>query len=99
MFVGWLVIFYFLSFIELFWVYIKIVIIGVILFVSFFIIWELWKFVVFGFYKKECCMVMLMIGVIVVCFFGGVVFGFIVLCMLVLIYMFLFVEKFVGFEI
>lgn len=92
-------IFHFSSPTEPFWVYTKIAIIGAILLASPFIIWELWKFVAPGLYKKERRMVMLMTGATAVCFLGGAVFGFTVLCTPALTYMFSFAEKFAGFEI
>ena len=92
-------VFHFSSPTEPFWVYTKIAIIGALLVSSPFIIWELWKFIAPGLYKKEKRMVMMMTGATAFCFLGGAVFGFSVLCTPALAYMFSFAEKFAGFEI
>lgn len=93
------VVIHFLSPTEPFWVYTKIAIIGALLFASPVILWEVWKFVAPGLYKKERRMVMTITGATGMCFIGGALFGYFVLCTPALSYMFSFAEKFAGFEI
>lgn len=92
-------VFHFSSPTEPFWVYTKIAIIGALLAASPFVIWELWKFVAPGLYKRERRLVMLITTATAVCFVGGAVFGYLVLCTPALTYMFSFAEQFSGFEI
>lgn len=92
-------VFHFSSPTEPFWVYTKIAIIGALLAASPFVIWELWKFVAPGLYKRERRLVMLITIATAVCFLGGAVFGYLVLCTPALTYMFSFAEQFSGFEI
>ena len=84
---------------EPFWVYTKIAIIGALVLASPFVLWEVWKFVAPGLYKKERRMVMLMSLSTGLCFIGGAVFGYAVLCEPALTYMFGFAEKFATFDI
>ncbi|MES1205317.1 MAG: twin-arginine translocase subunit TatC [Pseudomonadota bacterium] len=92
-------VFHFASPTEPFWVYTKIAIIGALLAASPFVIWELWKFVAPGLYRKEKRLVMIMTGATAFCFLGGAVFGYLVLCTPALSYMFSFAEQFGGFKI
>lgn len=92
-------VFHFKSPTEPFWVYTKIAIIGALLAASPFVIWELWKFVAPGLYRKERRMVTVITLATAACFIGGSVFGYLVLCTPALTYMFSFAEKFAGFEI
>ncbi len=92
-------VFHFASPTEPFWVYTKIAIIGALLAASPFVIWELWKFVAPGLYRKERRLVMVITGATAGCFLGGAIFGYLVLCTPALTYMFSFAEKFAGFEI
>jgi len=84
---------------EPFWVYTKIAIIGALIIASPFVLWELWKFVAPGLYKKERRLAIAITGATGGCFIGGSVFGYAVLCTPALSYMFSFAEKFAGFEI
>lgn len=84
---------------EPFWVYTKIAIIGALLAASPFVIWELWKFVAPGLYRKERRLVMVITVATAGCFIGGAIFGYAVLCTPALSYMFSFAEKLSGFEI
>jgi sec-independent protein translocase protein TatC len=92
-------VFHFASPTEPFWVYTKIAIIGALLAASPFLLWELWKFVAPGLYRKERRLVMVITGATAACFLGGAAFGYLVLCTPALSYMFSFAEKFAGFEI
>jgi sec-independent protein translocase protein TatC len=92
-------VFHFASPTEPFWVYTKIAIIGALLAASPFVLWELWKFVAPGLYRKERRLVMVITAATALCFLGGAVFGYLVLCTPALSYMFSFAEKFAGFEI
>jgi sec-independent protein translocase protein TatC len=92
-------VFHFASPTEPFWVYTKIAIIAALLLASPFIIWELWKFIAPGLYRKERRLVMGITGATAACFVGGAIFGYAILCTPALTYMFSFAEKFNGFEI
>ena len=92
-------VFHFASPTEPFWVYTKIAIIGALLAASPFVLWELWKFVAPGLYRKERRLVMAITVATAGCFLGGAAFGYLVLCTPALSYMFGFAEKFAGFEI
>ena len=68
--------FHFQSPTEPFWVYTKLAIYGALLISSPFIIWELWKFVAPGLYKKEKRLALLVTASTAFCFVGGSVFGY-----------------------
>src|SRR6187549_1476909 len=89
----------FISPTEPFWVYTKIALIGSLLLASPVVIWELWKFVAPGLYKKERRLVMGITGATAGCFIGGAIFGYAILCTPALTYMFGFAEKFNTFDI
>ena len=93
------VVLHFISPTEPFWVYTKLAIIGALLFASPFVLWELWRFVAPGLYKKERRMALMITLATAGCFIGGALFGYFVLCTPALSYMFSFAEKFAGFEI
>jgi sec-independent protein translocase protein TatC len=61
---------------EPFWVYTKLAMYGALLASSPFIIWELWKFVAPGLYRKEKRMALLVTIATAVCFIGGALFGY-----------------------
>lgn len=84
---------------EPFWVYTKIAIIGSLIIASPVVLWELWKFVAPGLYRKERRMVMAITGATAGCFIGGSIFGYAVLCTPALSYMFSFAEQLNGIEI
>jgi sec-independent protein translocase protein TatC len=92
-------VFHFASPTEPFWVYTKIAIIGALIIASPVVLWELWKFVAPGLYRRERRMVMAITGATAGCFIGGAIFGYAILCTPALSYMFSFAEKFNGFEI
>jgi sec-independent protein translocase protein TatC len=91
--------FHFQSPTEPFWVYTKLAIYGALLVSSPFIIWELWKFVAPGLYRKEKRMAMVVTGSTAICFLGGAVFGYFMLVTPALTYLFSFAESFGGFKI
>jgi sec-independent protein translocase protein TatC len=65
---------------EVFWVYMKLAIIGGLLIASPFVFWELWKFIAPGLYKKEKKLAGVVTGATALCFIGGTLFGYFVLC-------------------
>ena len=65
---------------EPFWVYMKLAIIAGVLLASPFVAWELWKFIAPGLYKKEKKLAGVVTGSTAVCFIGGTVFGYFMLC-------------------
>jgi len=93
------VVIHYISPTEPFWVYTKIAIIGALLVASPFVLWELWKFIAPGLYRKERRMVMVITAATACCFVGGAIFGYLVLCQPALSYMFSFTEKLNGFAI
>ena len=61
---------------EPFWVYTKLAMYGALLVSSPFIIWELWKFIAPGLYRKEKRLALLVTIATAVCFIGGALFGY-----------------------
>jgi sec-independent protein translocase protein TatC len=61
---------------EPFWVYTKLAMYGALLASSPFIIWELWKFVAPGLYRKEKRLALLVTLATAFCFVGGALFGY-----------------------
>ena len=61
---------------EPFWVYTKLAMYGALLVASPFIIWELWKFIAPGLYKKEKRLALLLTIATAFCFVGGALFGY-----------------------
>lgn len=61
---------------EPFWVYTKLSMYVALLVACPFIIWELWKFVAPGLYKKEKRLALLVTASTALCFVGGSVFGY-----------------------
>ena len=61
---------------EPFWVYTKLAIYGALMVASPFIIWELWKVIAPGLYKKEKRLALLVTAATATCFIGGAVFGY-----------------------
>ncbi len=72
--------FYAKSLTEPFWVYMKLAIVGGLILAGPFVVWELWRFVAPGLYRKERRLTMLIIGSTVGCFAAGSVFAYLVLC-------------------
>ena len=72
--------FYAKSLTEPFWVYMKLAIIGGLILAGPVVVWELWRFVAPGLYRKERRLTMLIIGSTVGCFAAGSVFAYLVLC-------------------
>jgi sec-independent protein translocase protein TatC len=81
---------------EPFWVYTKLALYGAALVASPFIFWELWRFVAPGLYRKEKRMALVVTGATALCFIGGALFGYAVLCKPALTYMLSFAEIFPG---
>jgi sec-independent protein translocase protein TatC len=81
---------------EPFWVYTKLALYGAFLVASPFIFWELWRFVAPGLYKKEKRMTLVVTCATAICFIGGALFGYAVLCKPALTYMLSFAEIFPG---
>jgi sec-independent protein translocase protein TatC len=84
---------------EPFWVYTKLAMYGALLISSPFIFWELWKFIAPGLYKKEKRMALGVTIATALCFVGGALFGFFVLCTPALTYMLSFAETLGTFKI
>jgi sec-independent protein translocase protein TatC len=84
---------------EPFWVYTKLAMYGALLVSSPFIFWELWKFIAPGLYRKEKRMALGVTVATAVCFVGGALFGFFVLCAPALTYMLSFAETIGSFKI
>lgn len=72
--------FYAASLTEPFWVYTKIALIGALIIALPFILWEVWKFVAPGLYKRERRLAALVVGATAVCFAGGAVFAYAFMC-------------------
>jgi len=81
---------------EPFWVYTKLALYGAFLVASPFIFWELWRFVAPGLYKREKRMALVVTLATALCFMGGALFGYAVLCKPALTYMLSFAESFPG---
>ncbi|HZL17434.1 MAG TPA: twin-arginine translocase subunit TatC [Polyangia bacterium] len=79
---------------EPFWVYTKLAMYGALLVASPFIFWELWRFVAPGLYRKEKRLALVVTGATAICFIGGALFGYGVLCKPALTYMLSFAETF-----
>jgi sec-independent protein translocase protein TatC len=84
---------------EPFWVYTKLAMYGALLVSSPFIFWELWKFVAPGLYKKEKRMALGLTIASALCFIGGALFGYFVLCTPALTYMLSFSETIGDFKL
>lgn len=84
---------------EPFWVYTKLAMYGALLVSSPFIFWELWKFIAPGLYRKEKRMALGVTIATAVCFVGGALFGYFVLCTPALTYMLSFAETLGDFKI
>jgi sec-independent protein translocase protein TatC len=72
--------FYARSLTEPFWVYMKLALVGALLISIPFIFWELWRFIAPGLYRKERRIGALISGSMAVCFAGGAVFSYSLLC-------------------
>jgi sec-independent protein translocase protein TatC len=84
---------------EPFWVYTKLAMYGALLVSSPFIFWELWKFIAPGLYRKEKRMALTVTVASAVCFVGGALFGYFVLCTPALTYMLSFAETIGDFRL
>jgi len=84
---------------EPFWVYTKLAMYGALLVSSPFIFWEIWKFIAPGLYKKEKRMALGITVASALCFIGGALFGYFVLCTPALTYMLSFAETIGDFKI
>lgn len=92
-------VFHFASPTEPFWVYTKLALVGGLLAASPFVLWELWKFIAPGLYRKEKRLALVVTGATAACFVGGTMFGYFVLCEPALRYMFDFAQQFNGFQL
>jgi sec-independent protein translocase protein TatC len=72
--------FYAKSLTEPFWVYMKLAIIGGLIVAGPFVFWEVWKFVAPGLYRRERRLALLIVLSTALCFAGGSVFAYFVLC-------------------
>jgi sec-independent protein translocase protein TatC len=84
---------------EPFWVYTKLAMYGALVISSPLIFWELWKFIAPGLYRKEKRMALGLTTATALCFLGGALFGYFVLCTPALTYMLSFAEQLEGFKI
>ena len=84
---------------EPFWVYTKLAMYGALLLSSPFIFWELWKFIAPGLYRKEKRMALVVTVSSALCFVGGALFGYFVLCTPALTYMLGFAETIGDFRL
>ena len=64
---------------EAFWVYTKLAMYGALMAASPFIIWEVWKFVAPGLYRKEKRMALAVTLATAFCFIGGAMFGYVLI--------------------
>jgi sec-independent protein translocase protein TatC len=81
---------------EPFWVYTKLSMYAAILVASPFIIWELWKFVAPGLYRKEKRMALTVTLATAFCFIGGAIFGYVLISKPALTFLFGLSEAFTG---
>jgi sec-independent protein translocase protein TatC len=72
--------FYARSLTEPFWVYMKLALVGGLLISAPIVFWELWRFVAPGLYRKERRIGAIISGSTAVCFAGGAVFAYALLC-------------------
>jgi sec-independent protein translocase protein TatC len=72
--------FYAKSLTEPFWVYMKLAIIGGLIVAGPFVFWEVWKFVAPGLYRRERRLALLIVLSTALCFAGGSLFAYFVLC-------------------
>ncbi len=72
--------FYARSLTEPFWVYMKLAIVGGLLISAPFVFWELWRFVAPGLYRRERRIGIILTASIAVCFLGGAIFSYSVMC-------------------
>jgi sec-independent protein translocase protein TatC len=81
---------------EPFWVYTKLAMYGALIAASPFIIWEIWKFVAPGLYRREKRMALLVTIATAVCFIGGALFGYTFISKPALTFLFSMSEAFTG---
>jgi sec-independent protein translocase protein TatC len=81
---------------EAFWVYTKLSMYAAILVASPLIIWELWKFIAPGLYKKEKRMALTVTLATAFCFIGGAIFGYVLISKPALSFLFSLSEAFTG---
>jgi sec-independent protein translocase protein TatC len=89
-------VFVFTSPTEPFWVYTKLAMYGALVVASPFIIWEVWKFVAPGLYKREKRLALMVTAATAVCFMGGAVFGYTLISKPALTFLFGLSETFTG---
>lgn len=81
---------------EPFWVYTKLSMYAAILAASPFVIWEIWKFIAPGLYRKEKRMALTVTIATAACFIGGAVFGYVLISKPALTFLFSLSETFTG---
>jgi sec-independent protein translocase protein TatC len=81
---------------EPFWVYTKLAMYGAAMAASPFIIWEVWKFVAPGLYRKEKRMALAVTLATAVCFVGGALFGYTLISKPALTFLFSLSERVSG---
>ncbi len=81
---------------EPFWVYTKLAMYAAVLIASPFIIWELWKFVAPGLYRKEKRMALVVTIATAGCFVGGAIFGYVLISKPALTFLFGLSESVTG---
>ena len=81
---------------EAFWVYTKLAMYGALIVASPFVIWELWKFIAPGLYRKEKRMALTVTIATALCFAGGAVFGYLLISKPALTFLFGLAEVFTG---
>jgi sec-independent protein translocase protein TatC len=81
---------------EAFWVYTKLAMYGALIVASPLVIWELWKFVAPGLYRKEKRMALTVTIATAVCFIGGAIFGYTLISKPALTFLFSLAEAFSG---
>ena len=89
-------VFMFASPTEPFWVYTKLAMYTALIAASPFIIWELWKFIAPGLYRKEKRLALLVTIATAVCFVGGALFGYVLISKPALTFLFGLSERFTG---
>jgi sec-independent protein translocase protein TatC len=81
---------------EAFWVYTKLAMYAALVVSCPFIIWEIWKFIAPGLYRKEKRMALTVTIATAVCFVGGAVFGYVLISKPALTFLFGLSEAFTG---
>jgi len=81
---------------EAFWVYTKLAMYAALIVSCPFIIWEIWKFIAPGLYRKEKRMALTVTIATAMCFVGGAIFGYVLISKPALTFLFGLSEAFTG---